>query len=261
MKTKLFTAFSILLLFLAIFAFAFDTSSILSWQILEGNVAKVSVGDRVIWPPNTWSFFYFDDGCIISTNISSIEPSQFYTNNSLKKVELGTNVTTIGPSAFRGCSNLEEIVFSENVNSIGTYVFFECTSLKNIDFPRKEYKISGRVFYGCSSLTNINIPETITDLGNRAVANCPNLTAVEIIGVKNISEYAFSNNGGLTEITLGADISSIGSNAFRTCNNLQTFKFYKKDNETASEAEERIKTLISNSGFSITGKTFTCLNP
>ena len=74
------------------------------------------------------------------------------------------------------------------------------------------------------SLIEVVLPQCVTEIGEFAFAECFQLERVELKGVINVENHAFSSCAALTEIVLPPCAEEIGSDAFWNCGSLQRVK-------------------------------------
>lgn len=173
---------------------------------------------------------------IIPSTVAVIDGSAFRGCTSLHTVNSLKDVTTIGRGAFYGCSALEEAEISPELTSIGIGAFEGCTLLKEIELPASLTSLGGGAFAGCDNL-NITVSKDnpnfvaedniIYNKDKTKIIACGN-TAAEITvpgSVKNIGDYAFSENGNLVKITI-YDIDILGDSAFANCAALKEIYIY-----------------------------------
>jgi len=179
----------------------------------------------------------------------------FVSKTNLTYLKLPSGLIAIGEMACSYCSNLVSVVIPESVAGIGSAVFWNCESLCSIALHEGIKAIEYGTFYGCRSLPKISIPEGVTNIAEYAFQGCSRLVSVEIPqGVKSIGKQAFCYCAFLESIVIPASVTSIGKYAFYGCR-LETVYV---DSE---EEVERVRGLLTNSGFDCTGRTFEVLTP
>ncbi|MBQ0016718.1 MAG: leucine-rich repeat domain-containing protein [Bacteroidales bacterium] len=77
-------------------------------------------------------------------------------------------------------------------------------------------------FRNCVGLTSVELPETLQDIEGNAFAGCTSLIAIQIKGLNEIGERAFSRCNQLQQITLPEGTTEIGEYAFEGCSQLST---------------------------------------
>lgn len=106
--------------------------------------------------------------------------SPFYSNQSLKQLEIGNSVTYIANSLFEGCSNLNDVIFPNSIEGIGLAAFKECASLTKVTLPYALAYIAGETFAKCVRLAEVNIPGGVRGINSGAFANCDGLRNVNV---------------------------------------------------------------------------------
>lgn len=187
--------------------------------------------------------------------------SNFYVNGeAITELVIPNDVEYIAPRTFVGNRILKSLTVPDNVKNIGNSAFYQNYKLKNVIIGNGVTNIDNSAFYNCS-LTNIVFGNNVKYIGSYAFQFNYHITDITFPDSLEITgKYTFDTCPSLSNVTFGLNISTVGSNSFRKCTNLKTFRYYKHDNETNAEAEERIKGLVSGSGFDITGVEFICLN-
>ena len=137
-----FFAATLLLLSLAISAFAYNFSAVCSTgQTLYYNITSSTSPYTVeVTYQNSTSPFYspYPTGNIV------IPSSVTYSGRTY-------SVTSIGDYTFRGCSGLTgTLTIPNSVTSIGSYAFFGCSGLTSVTIPNSVTYIGDEAFSGCS---------------------------------------------------------------------------------------------------------------
>ena len=167
----------------------------------------------------------------------------FYSNKSIKTVNIGQSVQSIPAFLFRSCDSLRIVNFSDSINSIGQYAFYWCQKLSSLSLPNSITTIGQRAFANCSSIDSLIIPNSVTSIGQGAFACCymssvtlPN-SITSIAGntftccklrsivipdsVTSIGDNAFSNCDSLRSVVIGASVTSIGQHVFYSCASME----------------------------------------
>ena len=184
--------------------------------------------------------------------------------------------------AFKGCRDMTSLTLPEAITEIGDYAFEECESLESLDIPNGVVKIGRGAFDRCDNLRTISLGKSIKDfdisslrnrsslvsvkvdddnqffssekgvlfnkdksklliypkaksartydipvgvreITNNAFSYCHNLIEVVIPeGVETIGEFAFCDCYKITSITIPSSVTSLRYNAFRDCSGLKT---------------------------------------
>lgn len=181
MKQKL--QFSILLLFINLFAFAqtFDSGN-LRYTVISGT--NVSVKKANTCPTGALNIPATVDYAGTTYSVTNIEFEAFSYNYSactaITSVTIPNSVTTIGDFAFSSCSGLTTVNFSNALTNIGTDAFANCAALTSINLPNSLTTLSNGAFFGCTGLTTVNIPNSVTSIGNYAFGSCTGLTSFTV---------------------------------------------------------------------------------
>lgn len=249
-----FFATTLLLLSLAISAFAYDFSAVSNGKTLYYNITSSSSPYQVEVTYQTYPEYNNNTGQYGSSysslsgsltipssvtysgrtySVTSIGEIAFYNCSGLTFVTIPNSVTSIGDGAFSGCSGLTTVNFNAtNCTSMGSSdypVFNGCTSLATLNIGESVTNIPRNAFSGCSGLTTVNFNATnctsmTYDVGvseYSVFANCESFTTLNIgENVTNIPAYAFSGCNGLTSVTIGNSVTSIGVYAFYGCSGL-----------------------------------------
>ena len=156
-------------------------------------------GDNLTWTLD-------DEGTLIISGTGNMwdwngNGSPWYSNKTIKKVEVKQGVTSIGSHAFGFCSSLTSISIPDSVTSIGSYAFEVCSSLTSISLPNSVASIGSYTFCGCSSLTSISLPDSVTSIGEWTFGFCSSLASISIPNsVTSIGNGVFHNCGGLKDV-------------------------------------------------------------
>lgn len=193
----------------------------------------------------------------------------------IKEIALPDNLSTIGEYAFSYCENLAEIHFSENavklsilssafrnalitelkipayVEKIQSGAFAECENLTSVEFEVKETEnglqgltLLGDAFYE-TAITSITLPQTLTSGGR--ISGMGKLKSVDLskTQLKELPNYAFSNDTALTEIKFPDGVAKFGDYAFNNCRALTSIELPDTVTEIGSYAFNSCKALTS----------------
>ena len=182
--------------------------------------------------------------------VTRIGKSAFLSCSGLTSVTFPDSVASIGEFAFFSCSGLTGVTFPDSVASIGEGAFNSCSGLTSVTIPNGVTNIEAEVFCRCSGLASVTIPTSVTSIGNEAFESCRNLTNVAIpAGVTNIGNWVFEDCVALASVTIPSSVACIGEDAFNRCSCLTTV-------HVATDDTDRVKSLLSASGYDISGITF-----
>ena len=145
--------------------------------------------------------------------------------SSVKAVTIGEN-TKFGLGAFQNCYNLTAVNMPEGGNvHFGIACFANDSLLAKIDLSKVDEIIEDQTFYGCSSLKSADLVN-VKVIGEYAFSDCSTLSYVNVPKVEEIKTGAFSRyseyEGAPTfsSITLPNSLVSIGEGAFLGCEGL-----------------------------------------
>ena len=217
---------------------SFNTSQITTWNIITEEVESTNPQQLSTTRKKINTTEQETD-----INTSSDQPQQ---NSILSNVSTFTfkdehteeiDIEKTMDNRFQSNNELVSVSFGTNISVISERAFSGCQALTNIIFNNNLLAIGGYAFYNCNSLENINLPTNLTTIARFAFAQCNNLTS----------------------ITIPNTITIIANKAFNGCIKLSTINFILKQNETEEDGQQRIQTLLSNSGFDIS--QITTWNP
>ena len=175
-------------------------------------------GENLSWTLN-------DDGLLVISGNGKMENylwngSPWFSNVSIRVVEVKSGVKSLGDYAFNGCTGLTQVILPE-VSSIGKYAFYGCTSLAELSVPDSVSTIGAGAFYGCKSLAEVNISADVTAIGSYTFYGCEALKEIELPDdLKTVGGSAFEGCTALTEITLPKGVTTVGNTAFADCTGL-----------------------------------------
>lgn len=142
---------------------------------------------------------------VMPSGITAIGEGTF-SGSSLESVEIPATVRTIGSYAFSSMKSLTTVSGGENVESIGTGVFSNDNLVTDIDLSRMRItSIPERAFSGCVLLTDVMMPQTVKKVGKYAFAGS-GVTSLNVSGVTEIDDYAFSSMPELETATLSSSV-------------------------------------------------------
>lgn len=149
------------------------------------------------------------DGQPVTNIAEKFSENSFYTDRTkIKKVVLPETVKHIEANTFWDCENLEEINIPASLESASEYLFPGLTTIKKITSKSPRFKVcDDRLIY---------------DDVNKCVISAPSIVnAVIPSDMKEISKYAFYQNGMLKSVKFPSGMESIKEGAFCEARNLK----------------------------------------
>lgn len=210
---------------------------------------------------------------------SALKTLEFVAGTPEKELVLETE-------AFLGCGNMDLAnngVLPSRIISIAARTFMEC-GITKLTLPQND-KLTGvsrqlefngvqtdnmgalgyGVFFGCSKLTDLIIPANVTVINEVVFQGCnlQNVTFKDATKIKEIQNYAFTNNQNLAGIFADKhfdNLKTIGEGAFLNCfkltdadfNNL-TKNVTRIERETFRNCHDGLKTIDIHSGITFIG--------
>ena len=241
------------------------------WQTRIGNYIEIPVNVTNI---GEMAFsdvgFYSGQELTIPQGVKSIGRQAFMGCSGLVRVEVPAGAK-LEPAVFVNCRQLHTVILAEGRTDTGWETFAGCTSLKSIRIPSTCKTINPCAFWG-AGLTDLTIPDSVTNIGELAFTECSNLTRVTIgRNVMDIRPNAFSYCSGLTSVTIPGSVTCIGNYAFACCEGLASVTIPNSVTSIGVDAfggtalvtvyvakgdTDRVKDLLSNSGYDVSGITF-----
>lgn len=174
---------------------------------------------------------------IIGDNVTEVPAKLFLRVSSITNVTVGSSVTSIGNNAFNYCYKLIEVYnkSSLTLTAGSTENGYVACYAKNIYDTEGQSKLStdkdgyttclvdgDKILVGyVGTQTELTLPGDIKEIKDYAFSNNANITKVIIPdSVGTIGESAFYNCTGLREVTIGANVKTIGQLAFGYCSAL-----------------------------------------
>ncbi len=163
--------------------------------------------------------------------------SPFYSDSSIKSVDIKNGVTSIGNGAFSNCSSLESITIPDSVTNIGDAAFKNCNNLTYLyyngsvedwlnisaSYGDSPNYYATNIYFNGKLVTDIVIPDTVTTIRDFAFENFKDLKSATIPdSVKSIGNSAFKNCTTLKSITIPDSVTSIDNSAFSYCTSLES---------------------------------------
>ncbi len=180
---------------------------------------------------------------IMPENVEIIGSSAFNGCDGLTNIVVPNKVSKIREFTFANCKNLKSVTIGKSVSDISTWAFDEnegsvafsqCNYLENIyvDEANTSYISTDGVLFDKRNMTLVKypskkssaeyeMPDGMTGIGESAFFNCNNLKNVNIDGVINIADKAFSLSG-LENINIPSSVTSIGNSIFLGCIDLES---------------------------------------
>ena len=142
-----------------------------------------------------------------SSQIQSINESEFEGNKSLKEVWIAPQIKHIVNKAFAGCTSLEKVHFQSDIPVINDGAFEGCTALQNLLVD--VYTIGVDAFKNCTSLETARFGEHIWWIRVGAFENCKKLKSVLMgITMQKIEDGAFAGCTGIEEFSIPNDFKN-----------------------------------------------------
>ena len=142
------------------------------------------------------------ENIVIADGITSIGDDVFWSNESMRTIQIPETVTRIGSSAFGWCHRLEAPILPDSIVEIDNCAFDQCYGFESIVLPRNLKILPMGVF-----------------------RKCKNLREVDLSNVEIIREQAFCGCESLKRIVIPATVKYIGEKAFENCESLETVIF------------------------------------
>ncbi len=212
--------------------------------------------------------------------LATIGEDAFADSISLKSVSLPSGLVTLGDGAFSNGGMTGTVVIPASVTYFGAGAFASCHSLTDIDVsasntayvdyngvvytkngstlvaypagkPGESYTVrSGAktigksAFEGSDNLVTITVCEGVTEILGKGFYRCSNMTEYTLpTTLKDIGEYAFSENISLQVIEIPKNVITVARYAFALDKNLHTI----------SIAEDSVMSRIGYAAFAHTG--------
>lgn len=202
----------------AIEELAFAVTGIVNFNVAQGNSAYASL-----------------DGSLYTKDMKTLV--QYAVGKKAVTYVIPEGVTEIGYAAFYGCEDLA-VVLHAGVTKIGDYAFYECdiTSITVAADNPKYASLDGNLYSkdmktliqyaaGKEDKTFV-IPDGVERIEVFAMYFCRYLTKITLgKDVKEIADYAFSDNVELQSVDISVGVTFVGSYAFADCTKLKTINF------------------------------------
>lgn len=181
-----------------------------------------SIGDGAC---NRWTYL---TSVTISDNVTSLGANSFYNTYRIEHLKIGSGITQINQSytfrdTGRSGSTKPDLDLSKNIGlNVGKYGFYMCY-FNNVIFPNN-CTLSTQSFMYCSASTlSFGSGAKISEVGvymspfyNSRISN------IDLNGVTQIGDYAFSNTSGFTSVTIPPSVTTFGRYAFTSVSGLNS---------------------------------------
>ena len=189
---------------------------------------------------------------VLPEGLKQIGSNAFSDCDNIVSVWLPESVWNIGYDAFFGCRAMRRVEIGEGMKSIdlekvldgtGVTEIYVPASVEDIDFSEikkrerrveivvakgnRRYRERGGMVYDmrdsavvdCDTMKcgKVVLPEWVRRVGDYAFYRCGRITEVEMPGVREIGDAAFSGCKGLKWVVMGDGVESIGRSAFSGC--------------------------------------------
>ena len=195
-------------------------------------LTKGSTGVKDVTIPATVTI----DG--VEYQVTTIDRSAFYGNNSIVSLTVSEGVMNIGYTAFKNCYNLKTVSLPESMVSIADYAFQNCSRLTTVNsLAQKPIDISSNVF-SVSTMT-VNVPAGSADL-YKADDNWGKFDIAEIncISISAANQVPYYSNYNL-DFTNKPDLKAYVATGY--------------DKSTGTIWLTRVKQVPANTGFLLIG--------
>lgn len=172
------------------------------------------------------------DGCNYSTKVLIPSEGHKFTNGikcdtcstlqgesqGLKIVEASTYAVVDEIGTFTGENLVIPAYYNgKPVTEISSYAFDSNETLKSVVIPDTVTEISWYAFRNCINIETVVIPSSVELIDEYAFRGCDKLTSVELLGIKEIGQWAFAHCDNLARVVIGDGTVSIGKRAFQQC--------------------------------------------
>lgn len=131
----------------------------------------------------------------------------------ITKINIPKSLTSLSAYAFCGNTYVDTVVIPSSLQSIGVGAFEECENLKRVEISNVS-KWSA-IKFGNETANPLSTTQEF-------YLNGELVTSVNIVGIEEISAYAFINCTNIKTFLSDNTLSRIGDNAFRNCTSLAT---------------------------------------
>ena len=159
----------------------------------------------------------------IPSNVETIMPQAFASNQHLTHVTFNSNAKTVGGRAFEGCSSLQRVDNAKTIKTIAPRAFAECTALTTFIGGERLVLVDDEAFLNCYNLGHFPFSHgMIKTLGNRAFKGCSSMKAAVMgFNIENLGEAVFSNCISLNKVFFSTEVNNLGNQMFKNCTALE----------------------------------------
>lgn len=229
-KNRLFSIFSVVLIFLFICAFN-SPLLVLATEAYESDETEEPIinycGKEATWELENGVLTIGGNGAI--ANYTESEPAPWSDKVSeINTIIIKNGITSIGNYAFANTRKLTKIAIANSVEFVGIAAFY-ATGISEINMPNSIKTIS-KLAFANSQIKKITLSRGLKYVAERVFYNCQNLVAISIPeGVTTIDYEAFEDCINLKEISLPTTLTDIELEAFSNCTALTKIKVYFSD--------------------------------
>ena len=174
------------------------------------------------------------------TNASTENSGVFYSNSTLKNIDIKDVRATNSDYLFSGCQNLntvkigftkpknaskgifkncnfKEVYIYDHTTFIPSQSFYKCEQLMHVSYPANLINIQEKAFLGCAKLIDYNLPDCVETIGESAFEGCESMEYKEFPkNIHTLGARAFCKVKLPREITLSDDYNwkSVSISAF-----------------------------------------------
>ena len=197
---------------------------------------------------NRWTYL---SSVTISDSVTSLGEYAFYNTHRISHLEIGSGITSIGNDIFSNTgisvSTKPDLDLSANVGlNVAYYGFYKCY-FNNVIFP-KNCTLASDSFKSCSASTLSFGSGTIIENGDAfgsVFRNCY-ISNIDLNGVSQIGNYAFSSTSGFTSITVPSSVTAFNRYAFSSASTLESVTIDYASDATLEGGYQFSKSSISS---------------